>query len=115
VWEVNCNQFLADEGWLSYDGDDHDSLADIDDEARAYSLIPGRFYLNLEGREPEGVVPESEYEAVREELRTDLESLTGPDGRQGASGSWTARPSSTATTTRSRPTSWSSPRTASTT
>ena len=82
VWEVNCNQFLADEGWLSYDGDDHDSLADIDDEARAYSLIPGRFYLNLEGREPEGVVPESEYEAVREELRTDLESLTGPDGRQ---------------------------------
>jgi len=71
VWEVNCNQFPPT-GWLSYDGDDHDSLADIDDEARAYSLIPGRFYLNLEGREPEGVVPESEYEAVREELRTDL-------------------------------------------
>ncbi|WP_050031981.1 alkaline phosphatase family protein [Halorubrum halophilum] len=81
-WEVNCNQFLADEGWLSYDGDDHDSLTDIDDEARAYSLIPGRFYLNLEGREPEGVVSESEYEAVREELIDDLESLTGPDGRQ---------------------------------
>ena len=82
TWEVNCNQFLADEGWLSYDGDDHDSLTDVDDETRAYSLIPGRFYLNLEGREPEGVVPESEYEAVREELRSDLESLTGPDGRQ---------------------------------
>ncbi|EMA63039.1 alkaline phosphatase family protein [Halorubrum lipolyticum] len=82
TWEVNCNQFLADEGWLSYDGDDHDSLTDIDDETRAYSLIPGRFYLNLEGREPEGVVPESEYEAVREELIGDLESLTGPDGRQ---------------------------------
>ncbi|MGQ3330221.1 alkaline phosphatase family protein [Halorubrum sp. FL23] len=81
-WEVNCNQFLADEGWLSYDGDDHDSLTDIDDETRAYSLIPGRFYLNLEGREPEGVVPESEYEQTREELIADLESLTGPDGRQ---------------------------------
>jgi predicted AlkP superfamily phosphohydrolase/phosphomutase len=81
-WEVNCNQFLADEGWLSYEDDDHDSLADIDDETRAYSLIPGRFYLNLEGREPEGVVPESEYEAVRRELKRDLESLTGPDGRQ---------------------------------
>ena len=81
-WEVNCNQFLADEGWLSYDGDDHDSLADIDDETRAYSLIPGRFYLTLEGREPEGAVPKSEFEAVREELRSDLESLTGPDGRQ---------------------------------
>ena len=81
-WEVNCNQFLADEGWLSYDGDDHDSLTDIDDETRAYSLIPGRFYLNLEGREPNGVVPEDEYEATREELIEDLESLTGPDGRQ---------------------------------
>jgi len=79
---VNCNQFLADEGWLSYDGDDHDSLTDIDDETRAYSLIPGRFYLNLEGREPNGVVPEDEYEATREELIEDLESLTGPDGRQ---------------------------------
>jgi len=44
---VNCNQFLADEGWLSYDGDDHDSLSDIDEETRAYSLIPGRFTLNL--------------------------------------------------------------------
>jgi len=81
-WEANCNKFLADEGWLSYEDDDHDSLGDIDDETRAYSLIPGRFYLNLEGREPEGVVPESEYEAVRDELRSDLESLTGPDGRQ---------------------------------
>ena len=80
--EVNCNQWLADEGWLSYATADHDSLGDIDDETRAYSLIPGRFYLNLEGREPDGVVPGSEYEAVREELIDDLESLTGPDGRQ---------------------------------
>jgi len=81
-WEVNCNQFLAEEGWLSYDGDDHDSLSDVDGDTRAYSLIPGRFYLNLEGREPNGVVPEAEYEATREELVADLESLTGPDGRR---------------------------------
>ena len=84
-WELNCNQWLTNEGWLSYDTDadnEPDSLADIDGKTRAYSLIPGRFYLNLEGREPEGVVPESEYEAVREELIDDLESLTGPDGRK---------------------------------
>ncbi len=81
-WEVNCNQFLAEEGWLSYDGDDHDSLSDVDGDTRAYSLIPGRFYLNLAGREPDGVVPEAEYEATREELVADLESLTGPDGRR---------------------------------
>ncbi|OYR76327.1 nucleotide pyrophosphatase, partial [Halorubrum sp. E3] len=78
--DVYCNEWLEREGWLSYDGDDHGSLSDIDDDARAYSLVPGRFYLNVEGREPDGVVPESEYEAVREELRTELEAWEGPNG-----------------------------------
>lgn len=80
--EVNCNEWLAEEGWLSYEDDDHDSLADVSEESRAYSLIPGRFYVNLEDREANGSVPESEYEAVRDELIADLEGLTGPDGRQ---------------------------------
>ncbi|SDJ62700.1 Predicted phosphohydrolase or phosphomutase, AlkP superfamily [Halovenus aranensis] len=79
--EVKCNRWLAQQGWLTYDTDEPEELADIGDDARAYSLIPGRFYLNLEGREPGGVVPESEYETVREELIDDLETLTGPDGR----------------------------------
>jgi uncharacterized sulfatase len=56
-------------------------LGDIADDTKAYSLIPGRFYINLEGREPRGSVPESEYETVREELKTKLEGLEGPDGR----------------------------------
>jgi len=59
----------------------HTELADIADGARAYSLIPGRIYLNLEVREPRGSVPEAEYESVRAELRAELESLEGPDGR----------------------------------
>lgn len=81
-YEVDCNQWLADTGWLSYEGDEPEELDDISPETRAYSLIPGRFYLNLEGREPEGGVPESEYDTVREELIADLEGLTGPDGRE---------------------------------
>ncbi len=80
-YDVYCNEWLEREGWLSYENEDHDSLSDIGDDARAYSLVPGRFYLNLEGREPDGVVPESEYENVRAELATALESLEGPDGR----------------------------------
>ncbi|MFB6164184.1 MAG: alkaline phosphatase family protein [Haloarculaceae archaeon] len=79
-YEVHCNEWLEQEGWLSYDGDDHDELGDIADETRAYSLIPGRFYVNLEGREPRGSVPEEEYETVRDELKADLEALEGPDG-----------------------------------
>ncbi|MFC6722187.1 alkaline phosphatase family protein [Halobacteriaceae archaeon SHR40] len=79
-YEVHFNQWLENEGWLSYDSDEPDELGDISDDTRAYSLIPGRFYLNLEGREPRGSVPQEEYDEVRAELKEELESLTGPDG-----------------------------------
>jgi len=58
----------------------HTELADIADDTTAYSLIPGRFYINLEGREPRGSVPQEEYEAVRAELKEALENLEGPNG-----------------------------------
>ncbi|GAB6878676.1 alkaline phosphatase family protein [Halorubrum gandharaense] len=78
--DVYCNEWLRDRGWLAYDDGDHAELGDIDDDTRAYSLVPGRFYLNVEGREPRGSVPESDYEDVREELKADLEAMEGPDG-----------------------------------
>ncbi|PSQ05174.1 hypothetical protein BRC92_03040 [Halobacteriales archaeon QS_4_69_31] len=59
----------------------HTELGDIADETTAYSLIPGRVYLNLEGREPRGSVPEDEYETVRSDLKSALEEMEGPDGR----------------------------------
>ncbi|MFW5938868.1 MAG: alkaline phosphatase family protein [Halolamina sp.] len=80
-YEVHLNEWLAQSGWLSYEDDDHEELGDIADETRAYSLIPGRFYLNLENREPRGTVPEDEYDDVRDELKAELEALEGPDGR----------------------------------
>ncbi|AHF99754.1 phosphodiesterase [Halostagnicola larsenii XH-48] len=36
--------------------------------------------INLEGREPDGVVPPEEYEAVRDELIRDLEAVETPEG-----------------------------------
>lgn len=80
-YEVHCNQWLEEEGWLSFESAEHSELGDIASEARAYSLIPGRFYINLEGREPRGGVPEDDYESVRDELKADLEALEGPDGK----------------------------------
>jgi uncharacterized sulfatase len=80
--EFYANEWLHREGWLSYEDDDHDSLADIASETTAYSLIPGRFYLNLEGREPRGSVPEAEYEERREELAGMIRDLEGPNGEQ---------------------------------
>jgi predicted AlkP superfamily phosphohydrolase/phosphomutase len=78
--EFYANEWLSQQGWLSYRDDDHDSLADIASGTTAYSLIPGRFYLNLEGREPRGSVPEAEYEQRREELADMLRNLEGPNG-----------------------------------
>jgi predicted AlkP superfamily phosphohydrolase/phosphomutase len=40
----------------------------------------GRLFLNVKGREPNGVVEPSEYEQVRDEMIAKLESLPGPDG-----------------------------------
>jgi predicted AlkP superfamily phosphohydrolase/phosphomutase len=80
--EVHFNEWLQQEGWLSYEEDDHDSLADISGDTEAYAFIPGRFYINLEGREPRGAVAEEDYEDKRTELKKALETLEGPDGRK---------------------------------
>ena len=80
--EVHFNEWLQQNGWLSYDDDDHESLADISDDTEAYSLIPGRFYINLEGREPRGSVAQEDYEEKRTELKKALETLEGPDGKK---------------------------------
>jgi predicted AlkP superfamily phosphohydrolase/phosphomutase len=78
-YEVDLNAWLRDEGWQSI-ADDGDSLDDITEDTRVYSLIPGRFYVNLEGREPEGAVPEEEYDETLEELEDALHALEDPDG-----------------------------------
>jgi len=78
--EFYANEWLNQQGWLSYPDDDHDSLEDIASETTAYSLIPGRFYINLEGREPRGSVPEETYDERREELADMLRDLEGPNG-----------------------------------
>ncbi|HEY1331975.1 MAG TPA: alkaline phosphatase family protein [Actinomycetota bacterium] len=40
----------------------------------------GRCFLNVKGREPQGIVDPERYEQVRDELIAKLEAMTGPDG-----------------------------------
>jgi predicted AlkP superfamily phosphohydrolase/phosphomutase len=40
----------------------------------------GRLFLNVTGREPQGVVEPASYESVRDELIGKLEAMPGPDG-----------------------------------
>ncbi|MWV65456.1 nucleotide pyrophosphatase [Halorubrum sp. JWXQ-INN 858] len=72
VYEVSCNEWLARQGYLTYGTDDPDGIGDLGDETEVYSLIPGRFFVDVDGA--------AAYEAVRSRLIADLEALTGPDG-----------------------------------
>jgi len=78
--EVYINHWLVDGGWLVFDNQNEQSIKEIDERSRAFSLDPGRIYVNLRGREPKGsVAPGDEYERVRAELAEGLAELTDPD------------------------------------
>ncbi len=41
----------------------------------------GRLFINVKGREPQGIVDPQDYERFRDELVAELEALTDPEGR----------------------------------
>lgn len=41
----------------------------------------GRLFLNVEGREPLGCIPRSQYEAFRDDLAARIRAMEGPDGK----------------------------------
>jgi predicted AlkP superfamily phosphohydrolase/phosphomutase len=78
--EVYVNRWLQDQGWLSFTKDPPESLGDIHPESKAYSMDPGRIFVNLQGREPQGSVDAGpEYESLRAELVESFSSLSDPD------------------------------------
>lgn len=81
--EVFLNRHLIDAGFLRMRPGSSELLSDIDGAATtAYSLIPGRIYVNLKGREPAGIVePGAAFEEVRERLARSLLDLRDPEGR----------------------------------
>jgi predicted AlkP superfamily phosphohydrolase/phosphomutase len=40
----------------------------------------GRFFMNVEGREPSGVIPKSRYKAFRDEMATKIEAIVDHEG-----------------------------------
>ncbi len=78
--EVYVNQWLEDEGYLKLKGDEPKNVMDMAEGTKAYSLIPGRIFLNLAGREENGSVqPGADAEAVKVELTEALLNMTDPD------------------------------------
>lgn len=73
------NHWLEKNGYLLF-GRGKKELLGMHQESRAYSLIPGRIYLNLRGREERGSVERGKpYEELREELVHRISGLTHPD------------------------------------
>lgn len=77
--EIYLNNYLAEAGVLKFKNTPPKSLADMHPESIGYSLIPGRVFVNLQGREPGGSVPPDKYEATREKLADILLNLRERD------------------------------------
>jgi predicted AlkP superfamily phosphohydrolase/phosphomutase len=81
------NEWLAQNGWLTL----HErprGVTRFEDcridwaRTRAWALggYYGRIFINVAGREPQGIVPPEEYEATRDELAESISRMPGPDG-----------------------------------
>ncbi len=78
--EVYVNVPLREAGYLKLNSEEAKSPADIHPDTKAYSMIPGRFFINLKGREKNGSVePGAQYDRLRAELKDFLLTLTDPD------------------------------------
>lgn len=76
--EVFLNVWLQERGYLRFDDSTDKSLKTMLPETTAFSLDPGRIYVNLEGREPGGRVPPSDLSVIVDRLAQDLAGLTDP-------------------------------------
>jgi predicted AlkP superfamily phosphohydrolase/phosphomutase len=80
---VNLNAWLHQNGYLALKDNKAESgdwFEDVDwSRTRAYTMGLNGLYLNLKGREREGIVAEgAEAEALKEELRSKLNGLADP-------------------------------------
>ena len=81
---VNINAWLHQNGYLALKAgktESGDWFEDVDwSRTRAYTMGLNGIYLNVNGREREGIVqPEAEAESLKEELRSKLDGLKDPE------------------------------------
>lgn len=77
--EVQLSRYLIETGWTVPTDNPQHPLCIDPTKSRAYCLIPGRIFINLAGREPQGIVPVEAYQQVRDALISDLMALHAPD------------------------------------
>ena len=88
VGGVCFNEWLNREGYLGFEGERPDGITPINKMNIDWSKTKawgdggyyGRLFLNVEGREPNGTIPQSDYEKVRQELVDKIESMVDHEG-----------------------------------
>jgi predicted AlkP superfamily phosphohydrolase/phosphomutase len=76
VHEVYPNTWLKEKGYLKLRKDPPESFDDIHPDTVAYIMDPGRIYINLKGKMPQGSVePGTPYEDLRREIAEGLKNL----------------------------------------
>jgi predicted AlkP superfamily phosphohydrolase/phosphomutase len=86
---ICINEWLWREGWLNFKNPPLDGVItpfealEVDwARTRAWGAggYYGRIFLNVAGREPQGIIPADDVERVRDELSTAIMGITGADG-----------------------------------
>lgn len=85
------NEWLIDQGWLAIKSKPLEPTSpeklDIDwrrTKAWAWGGYYARIFFNVEGREPQGIIPAKDYEKTRQELIEKLLAIKGPQGEEWA-------------------------------
>ena len=82
------NEWLVREGYLTFEGGLPSEITPSNKLSIDWSKTTawgdggyyGRMFLNVEGREPNGIVPQGDYDAVREELIAKIEAIVDHEG-----------------------------------
>ncbi len=88
VGGVCFNEWLRDEGYLAFEEDEPAGITPINKMTIDWSRTKawgdggyyGRLFLNVEGREPNGLIPAADYERVRDELVAKIEAMVDHEG-----------------------------------
>ena len=82
--KVHLNHWLVQNGYMTLSDPAGADLSKVDwSKTRAYALGLNSLYLNVAGREGQGIVQAAELESLLEEIRTRLLDWKTPDGEHG--------------------------------
>ena len=80
--EFDLNTWLSINGWLKWTDTEVKGLKRLASETLAYSLLPGRLYFNMKGREPDGHITADVLPKIKKKLADSLMSVKRPDNKK---------------------------------